>query len=313
MSSPRFKFASFAAALAGTAVLFSCTGEPSDDSQLSIVATTGHIHNALAEITAGAEGVELHPPIYAPGMDPHTDAPTGKDIELLEASKAIFYNGFHLEAPLEQLLTSEYEAKSFAMSTAFPDGARLETGDDDERMRYDPHIWNHLKGWATCVEALAEEMAKLDPDQAELYRSQGGEYADELREADAWAADQLGQIPEESRFLVSTHDAFNYFAVPHGLETLSPLGISTDSQPSVGEMSEVVSLVCDNQVPVIFVENGTSPEVIEAIQEACEEKGWDVKVADQELFADTLGDEAPYDTFIGAFKSNVSAIRDALK
>lgn len=292
--------------------LTGCGGEASADGKLAMVATTGHIHDALQQITAGAEDRVSLTLIYAPGTDPHTDAPSGKDIEALEDAKAIFYNGLHLEAPLSQLLTVEYADKSFEMASAFPESTRLESGDEDEKKRFDPHIWNHLVGWAGCVEALAERVAELDPEEADRYRKQGKAYADELRKADAWAAEQLAAIPAERRFLVSTHDAFNYFAHPHELKTLSPLGISTDKQPSVAEMSEVVDLVIDNKVPVIFVESGTSSDVIRAIQEACSDKGWDVKVAAKELFADTLG-EPPYDTFLKAFRSNVEVISGALK
>ena len=40
--------------------------------------------------------------------------------------------------------------------------------------------------------------------------------------------------------------------------------------------------------------------------------GWEVEVSDEELFADSLGPDAPVDTYLGVFEHNARAITDAL-
>ena len=228
----------------------------------------------------------------------------------------IFYNGFHLEAKLHESLHHRFGSKSWSMAEAFPEEARLDWAEDgkiDPEAPFDPHIWNHLPGWAQCVEGLVEQMAKLDPENAPSYRRNGTAYVTEIEAAHAEAAKRFEQIPKDKRVIVSAHDAFNYFAKVYEFESVAVLGIGNDAEADVRTMRRVAQTVCDRKVPVIFIENITNPKVTEALQEACAARDWSVKIADQPLYSDDLGSKPPSNTYLGAFKSNVDLIAKSLK
>ena len=113
--------------------------------------------------------------------------------------------------------------------------------------------------------------------------------------------------------LVSGHDAFNYFARRYGLETIAVLGVGNDPEADLRTMRNVANTVADRRVPVIFLESITNPKLTRALKEACESRGWTVEIADTPLYSDDLGVEAPVNTFLGAFRTNVATIAAALE
>lgn len=285
-----------------------------DSNQLKFVVTTGHIHDALTRITEGTD-VELKL-FCGPGVDPHSFSASTGDVKAMEAADAIFYNGFHLEAKLTDLLHGRYADKSWSMASAFPETERMdwkEDGEVDPEAPFDPHIWHHLESWAECTRALAAKVGEIDPANADLFQENGERYVTEILELHEWTKGKLSELPEDRRFLVSAHDAFNYFARAYGLETVAVLGVGNDPEADIQTMREVSQLISDRKVPVIFMESITNPKVTAALKEACESKGWNVEIADSRLYSDDLGEAAPHDTFLGAFRANVENIYGSLK
>lgn len=303
------------AAFAALLLLPAC-GSDSNASEAgpSIVATTGHINDAARAILDGTD-VELKL-LCGPGVDPHSYSASTKDVIAMEAADAILFNGFHLEAKLADVLARDGMAdRTFEMAAAFPAERRLdwvEDGEVDPDAPFDPHIWNDLEGWSACVTALAAHLATLYPEDAEAITANGAAYVDTLMEAHAWAATTLAALPAERRLLVSGHDAFNYFARAYELEPVAVLGVGNDAEADLVTMREVGQIIADRQVPAIFVESITSPQLTQALKEASEAKGWDVKIAESPLYSDDLGAEAPVNTFMGAFRANVETIAEAL-
>lgn len=289
------------------------TPEDSESGQQRWVATTGHIADALRQISAGT-GAEVKL-LCGPGIDPHSFSASTRDVQAMADADAIFYNGFHLEAKLHDFLVHQFADKSWSMASAFPQEARLdwvEDGQIDPEAPFDPHIWNHLPGWSACVSSLIDQLCVLDPANAETYRENGASYVAEIDAMHQTALQRFESIPEERRVLVSAHDAFNYFAKVYHFKTVAVLGIGNDAEADVKTMREVATTICDQQVPVIFLETITNPKVTTALQDACAARQWSVTIADQPLYSDDLGSESPTDTFLGAFESNVKLIAESL-
>ena len=295
-------------------VLPACGGKDDKADGFAIVATTGHINDALKAITDGTSTqLKL---LCGPGVDPHSYSASTGDVKAMESADMIVWNGFHLEAQLETLMKETFKDKAWSMSEAFPEDQRLdwvEDGEIDPTAPFDPHIWNHLPGWAVCVEGLAAKLAAADAANADTYTKNGKAYADKVREAHEWAKAQLAEIPETRRFLVSGHDAFNYFAKAYGLDTVAVLGVGNDQEADIQTMRGVAKVIAERKVPVIFMESLTNPKITEALQEASKAQGWEVKIADDSLYSDDLGENPPQNTYLGAFRSNVELIRAALK
>jgi len=299
---------------AAAILLVACSGGGTESSTPLIVATTGHIHDALQRLTDGVD-VETRV-LCGPGVDPHSYGATSKDVIALDRAKAIIYNGFHLEAQLGELLEAPNMApKAWAMSSAFPQARVLdwlEDGEVDPGAPHDPHIWNHLEGWGACVTELGKHLQGLFPENADVIAGNTATYAAEIADADAWAADRIATLPEHRRVLISGHDAFNYFAKAYGMETHAVLGVGNDPEADIRTMQEVAAICAKRKVPVIFLESITDPKITQSLEENCGALGWQTRIASEPLYSDDLGEDPPVNTFLGAFRTNVDLIVSSL-
>ena len=301
--------ASLVAATALTACTSSDSAEAQDDN-LTIFATTGYLADAAANIAPDADITTM----VGPGGDPHTYQPSTKDIETIQKSDLVFWNGLHLEAQMTDLLTSLGD-KQVAVGESLPKNLLLDwpETDDQGNALHDPHIWNSPDAWSLVVKNVADKFAEVDPDNAEKYKANADKY---LKEIDAAVDEARGLLAEgkiNPRILVTGHDAFNYFGKTFDLDVHATDFVSSEAKLSASELAKLAKFIADKKVPVIFQDNQANPQAITSLKEAVRSHGWHVKVSNQELYADSLGAEAPMDTYIGALKHNARAIADALK
>jgi manganese/zinc/iron transport system substrate-binding protein len=282
--------------------LDSATASARGAQSLSVVATTGHIGDALANVAPDLEVFVL----VGPGLDPHTYEASTRDIQRLRAADLVFWNALDLEAQMARQIRSLGE-RHVALGERVPEALLLPF-----EGAVDPHIWNSTEIWSLVVGVIADELAARLPDQGDAIRANAAAYVAEIAEADAYARARLATIEPERRYIVSGHDAFHYFAAAYGMQALAIEGISTADEASIQDLRELADFVAGARVPVIFYENITDRQATDALREAVRARGWDVRIAERTLYSDSLGDAPPLDTYLGTFLHNVDAIVEAL-
>ncbi|SJM50106.1 metal ABC transporter solute-binding protein, Zn/Mn family [Gulosibacter sp. 10] len=283
-------------------------GEAGGDDALTVYATTGYLADAVANIAPDAEVTTM----VGPGGDPHTYQPSTQDIETIQNSDVVLWNGLHLEAQMIDQLESLGDSQ-LAVGDQLPEELLLDwpETDDEGNPLHDPHVWNSPEAWSLVVGHVADKLGEIDPDNAEEYRSNAEAYQAEIETAAAEAETLLSAVPEP-RILITGHDAFNYFGDTYDLEVHATDFVSTEAALSAEELSELADLIADNEVPVIFQDNQANPQAITSLQEAVRDRGWEVEISDEELYADSLGAEEGVDTYLGVFSHNAQAVADAL-
>ena len=277
---------------------------------IKVYATTGYLADAVENIAPDAEVTTM----VGPGGDPHTYQPSTKDIETIQKSDLVFWNGLHLEAQMTDLLTSLGD-KQVAVGENLPKNLLLDWPEKDDKGNalHDPHVWNSPEAWSLVVKNVADKFAEVDPDNAEKYKANAEGYLKEIDAAVDESRDLLADGKIKPRILVTGHDAFNYFGKTFDLDVHATDFVSTEAKLSAAELSKLAQFIADNKVPVIFQDNQANPQAITSLKEAVRARGWHVEVSKEELFADSLGAEAPMDTYIGALKHNARAVAEALK
>lgn len=146
--------------------------------------------------------------------------------------------------------------------------AESETGlaGADQDQVPDPHIWHNAVNNAAIAQVIADQLAALIPEQGETYRQNADRLTAEFTALDTWIQTQVDSIPPQQRKLVTTHDSFQYFATQYGLEVAGALsGLSTDEKPSAARLTALVKQITAAQVPAIFVEATTNPDLIQTV------------------------------------------------
>ncbi|MGK7873598.1 MAG: zinc ABC transporter substrate-binding protein [Xenococcaceae cyanobacterium] len=276
---------------------------PEGDSKPKVVSTSTIIAD-LAEKVGGDE-IE-HKGILKPGADPHVYEPVPEDSVAFEEADLIFYNGYNLEPGLIKIMNAAgVNAKKFAVGEV----VKPLDFDYQGKRQPDPHVWGDAENAIKMVNGIRDELIELSPEDREEFTENAARLTEELQRVDAWIAQQIQTIPAKQRKLVTTHDAFQYYARGYGLDVTGTLiGISTEEQPSAQTVKNLSDEIKKTGVKAIFAETTINPALIKAV---AQESG--VKLAPQELYSDSIG--APTsegNTYVKMLVSNTRAIVEAL-
>ncbi|WP_194948774.1 metal ABC transporter solute-binding protein, Zn/Mn family [Actinomyces trachealis] len=275
--------------------------------KLTIVATTGYLGDAAKNIAPDADITIL----VGPGGDPHTQELTTKDTEKLGSADVVLWTSHDMEHKMMDQL-DKLGSKQVPAAEAIPEADLLPWEEDGKVEGHDPHVWNSPDNWKHVVTACAKKIAEVDPNNASTYTANAEAYNKKIDAAKAAAKTKLEAIPKESRILITGHDAFNYLGKTYDIEIHATDFVSSESEMSAEDIEKLAALIAEKKVPVIFQDNLKNPEAINHVKDAVKAKGWEVEVSDKPLYADSLGETAPVDTYLGVFEYNAQTIAEAL-
>lgn len=262
--------------------------------------------------------------LVGPDGDVHTFEPAPTDGVALAKADAIFENGVELEPWLDGLYKS---SQSKARRVVVSKGLKLIEADEDEHKHepkapskdagghkheeLDPHVWHDVHNAMHIVESVRDQLAELDPPNAEKYKANAAAYLQQLKDLDGWVVQTVATLPESERKLVTSHDTFGYFARRYGFQILGSglESFSTEaSDPSAADFAKLCNTIKAAKVPAIFAENVQNPKLMERL---AKEAG--VRLAPS-LFTDALGKPGSEgDTYVKMMRYNVNTIVTQLK
>jgi len=269
-------------------VLVACTGGSSDeagcpvieDRKINVVATTPMIGEFVSQV--GGDNINLTV-IMPPEADPHTYEPAPQDAGTIADADLVFYTGLKYEpAAVVKLLESSAcstdvlaEVGENVYPIEFKEGGHDDHGDHGEEGHdeeeghddhdgheghghgaYDPHFWFDPNRVAYATEYIESKLVEYDPSNSASYESAGSAYTDELKGLIGQVSDLISTVPSQNRKLITTHESLGYLEAKFGLEVLSTIIPSVDSanEISPAELVDVIDVIEDNNVKVIFIE-----------------------------------------------------------
>jgi len=264
---------------------------------LKIVASFSILGDFVKNV--GGDRVEVTT-LVGPDSDVHVYSPTPADAGKMAAAKLLIVNGLGLEGWLPRLLQAA-GAKA-AIVTATKDIAPLKSGADA-----DPHAWQSVANAEKYVTAIRDALAKADPADAGFFRQNAETYLAKLDALDREVRQAVGRIPENRRKVISTHDAFAYFASQYGIQFIAPLGVSTEAEPSARDIGAIIAQVRAAHIPAVFLEKVGDPRLMRRI---AAETG--AKIGGT-LYSDSLtGEKGDAPTYIDMVRHNIKVLTDAL-
>jgi zinc/manganese transport system substrate-binding protein len=239
--------------------------------------------------------------LVGPNADVHVYTPPPQDAKRIADAKLVVVNGLGLEGWLPRLVES---AGGKATIVVASNGmAPLKRGSDA-----DPHAWQSVADAKVYVANIRDALSGADPADAEAFRANAAHYLAELDALDAEVKAAVAKIPSERRKVISTHDAFGYFAQDYGIQFIAPLGVSTENEPSARDLADIIGRIKKEKIPAVFLENMTDDRLIGRI---AAETG--AKIGGT-LFSDALTDEkGDSPTYIAMVRHNIRALTGALE
>ncbi|WP_417586682.1 metal ABC transporter solute-binding protein, Zn/Mn family [Pararhodobacter oceanensis] len=278
------------------------------ETRLNVVATTGMIADAARNV--GGDLVEVRA-LMGAGVDPHAYRQTRTDIVATTNADLVLWNGLYLEAQMEGfLLDLAQDHHVVPVAEVLPENLLI--GSEDYEGQFDPHVWMTPNLWSRVVLNIRNAMIDAEPEGEAVFRANAEAYLEELNGLASYTANVLSSVPAESRILLTSHDAFNYFGNAYGFEVVGIQGISTESEAGLQRIAELVNLLIERDIRAVFVETTVSDRNIRALAEGARAAGHDVVIGG-ELYSDAMGEPGTYEgTYIGMIDSNATTIAAAL-
>lgn len=244
--------------------------------------------------------------ILKPGADPHTYEPVPADTAAMEKADLILYNGYNLEPGLIRLMKAAgANVKQVAIGEVVPP---LQLEKEGQKVP-DPHVWGDVQNVAKMAAAVRDALIPLAQNDRDKITQNADRLIADLNRLDTWIKQQVQTIPAQSRRLVTTHDAFQYYGKAYNLTIMGTLiGISTEEQPSAQTVQKLVQVIKSARVPAIFAETTINPALIQTV---AQEAG--VKLAPNQLYSDSIGARGSEgETYIKMMAANTTTIVEAL-
>ncbi|CAM3840522.1 metal ABC transporter substrate-binding protein [Nocardioides zeicaulis] len=246
-----------------------------------------------------------------PGKEPHDlELDIRQTAELDSADLVVLEEGFQpavdataadVDAPVldaaqvvDLLPAADHEGES--------EEEHAEDGHDHEHGDTDPHFWLDPLRLADLADAVADQLAEIDPDGATTYAANAEAVRGELEQLDREYTDGLASC--ERTTTVVSHDAFSYLS-RYGLDFEPIAGLSPDAEPTAADLARLQDLIRTDGVTTVFSERLVSAKMADTL---ADDLGVTSAVLDPiEGLSDATADE----DYLSLMRENLTALQQA--
>jgi len=278
-----------------------------DNGTLQAVSSFTILTDIVEEV--GGEHVEVYN-LVPVGQDPHEYDASPDDSKALADADVFFYNGLNLEG-------GEHGwAARMADAVEMEADQRIETSEGVEPMylsegltdSVNPHAFLDPNVGMIMAENVANGLSEADPENAEAYQENLDEYLDALTDIDAQYQQEIGDLQDDRKVLVTSERAFQYMADRYDLCEGYIWSVDTDDVGTPDQIISTIDFVNQYDPPALFVESNVTPAPMETI---AEDTGIDIYAT---VYSDELAPEGePGDTYIGFLEENLTRISEGLQ
>ena len=257
-------------------------GKPKTD----LLATTQPVYQLTCALTDGT-GLSVGLLISESVSCLHDYTLTVSQMEMIEQSGLVLESGLGLENFMEDVLRGK---------TRIDISRNLDTlpGEDGA----DPHWWLDPMRYKQAAELAAQELGAQYPEFADQISENLAAFCEKLSSLQDYGEQALSDL--SCRQLVTFHDGFSYFADAFSLTIATAMEVESGSEPSAKELEEIISIVEENQIPVVFTEVNGEPGAAEVVagEAGCAVRTLDMAISNRDYFA--------------AMRQNIDIVKEAL-
>ena len=284
---------------------------------LPVVASFSVLADMVREV--GGAHVEVIS-LVGPNTDAHVFDPTPADAKRIASARLVFVNGLGFEGWLDRLVkASGYRGPLVIASKGLkaplqlkdtPDHAGTAKGAHTQGSHgvSDPHAWQNLANAEQYVETIRNALVTALPVHDAALKQRAADYIARIRALDQSTQAQIAAVPVERRRVITSHDAFGYFAKAYDIDFIAPQGVSTDAEATAQDVAKIIRQIKADKIPAVFLENVSDDRLIRRIGK---ESG--AKIGGK-VFSDALSEtKGPAGSYIDMMRNNIREFTAALK
>lgn len=266
--------------------------------KLKVLCTTAQVGGLVATV-GGADIATLV--LIQGDLDPHSYQLVKGDDEKLDRAELVFASGLGLEhgPSLQQFLLSQEKVQRLGDLVRDRKSSQLIRVDG----QLDPHIWLDVSIWKETVPFISQSLCKALPAQAVQIQQRAQELEKRLSSLDHDLVKAFDAVPKEKRYLVTSHDAFQYFTrryLATAEERVSgawrerlcaPEGLAPEGQLGLVDIQRVLRFCQQHDVQVLFPESNVNVSPLKKVVESGRQRGYPLRLASEPLYGDTMGED----------------------
>jgi zinc/manganese transport system substrate-binding protein len=230
--------------------------------KLKVVATFSILADFVRNV--GGERVAVTA-LVGPNGDAHVYQPSPGDAKTLADARLVFANGLGFEGWINRLVKASGTKAPTIVATK---GVKPRKAEDDQGHAHgdaDPHAWQSVANARIYVANIRDALSLADPAGKDSYAANAAAYLGRLDALETEVKAAIEKIPSDRRRIITTHDAFGYFAAAYGITFIAPQGVSTEAEVSAKDVARIITQIRKQRIPAVFLENVTDERLLKRI------------------------------------------------
>ena len=282
-----------------------------------VLVTVPMIHDLVKMVAKDRLSCDI---LIGPGIDPHSYEVVSGDRKKIQRADLVIANGLMLEhgANLQKFI------KEHKNSIFLGDFFMLHHKD---RLIFiegqvDPHIWMDISLWQEALTPIIKKLQELDPEHSQEYEKNGAMAKKELEDLDRALCKKMQAIDKKHRYIITTHDAFYYFARQYLADpgekdwksrVMAPQGLNPQEEISLFQLENICCHIIKHDLHHLFFESNLSKQSLKRIIEVCKDRGQKIKLCEDPLYGDTVDPKGgPIENYTAMMKHNAALIASVL-
>lgn len=299
--------------------------EDAKKEEFLVVTSFYPVYVAALNVTDGIEGVQVRCLAQPKTGCVHDHQLTTQDMRLLEQADVFVINGAGMESYLADvserypdlyvldtskgtalLESSEEHGHDHAGET--PDGAEAHREEVQEE-EYNAHIWMDMANYSIQIKNIGNELGTIDSEHRKQYQENGEKYLAKVR---GLQEECRTLLDEKNKSVVSTHEAFSYFAQNIGWDVAKTVNMDENTALNAAQVSEVLEAVRQGQIFYLWTEEIYGERLTQLIQQeySCKAVVLDTLVLPPQ--DGKTGGVEEKDAYLAGMQNNIEQIRQAL-
>ncbi|MBP6252203.1 MAG: zinc ABC transporter substrate-binding protein [Rubrivivax sp.] len=289
--------------LCGLLALMLMAPAMASEPKLPVVASFSIVGDLVRQVGGDAVSVQM---LVGPDSDAHAVQPTPAMARSVAGAALLFSHGLGFEGWMARFLRAA-GFRGLHVEVAQGIAAIAAAGAPGHGHEPDPHAWQDVRHAMHYVARIADGLCAANAPHCAGYRSRAAALTLRLQALDAEIRAGWATVPAAQRVVITTHEAFGYYAAAYGVRFLAAQGLSSAAEPSPRAVAALVRQVRSSGSRALFLERTGDTRLMQRI---AQETG--VAIGGT-LYADALsGPDGPAPTYEALMRHNTQTLLRAL-
>ena len=292
---------------------------------ISVVTTIFPEYDWVRQVVGSNDNVEITM-LLDNGVDLHSYQPTAEDIMKIASCDLFIYVGGESDEWVEDALAESTNPDMKVINLLETLGDKVQEEEvvegmeaeeeeeegEEEEVEYDEHVWLSLKNAEILVDEIANQLAAIDADNADTYKTNAGNYVSELTALDEKYATAVSEGNTDA-ILFGDRFPFRYLVDDYGLNYYAAfVGCSAETEASFETITFLAGKVDELGLSTVFTIENSDQKIAETIISNSNSQGVQILTMDS-MQTTTSADVENGVTYLGVMESNLKALSEGLK